>query len=200
MRGQRWLCSLQSRRRSAMERGLHARPRPASLSPAMDEGTTHRLADGTLVRTRPLRPDDREKLRNGFARLSPESKYRRFFSAPATLSEASLDYLTTTDGRDHVAIGAELARRGGRHELRHRDRPLRPPAGGPGDGRGGGGRDRRDAAPRGRAPAAPRAHQGGARARRDHLRLPRAAGERAGEVAAARPRRARPRRTSRTAC
>jgi ribosomal protein S18 acetylase RimI-like enzyme len=78
----------------------------------MDEGTTHRLADGTLVRTRPLRPDDREKLRNGFARLSPESKYRRFFSAPASLSEASLTYLTTTDGQNHVAIGAERAEEG----------------------------------------------------------------------------------------
>jgi len=78
----------------------------------MDDGTTHRLPDGTLVRTRPLRPDDREKLRNGFARLSPQSKYRRFFSMPATLSEASLTYLTTTDGQNHVAIGAELGEEG----------------------------------------------------------------------------------------
>jgi GNAT superfamily N-acetyltransferase len=78
----------------------------------MDEGTTHRLADGTLVRTRAIRPDDRDKLRNGFARLSPESKYRRFFSAPETLSEAMLDYLTHTDGQDHVAIGAELGEAG----------------------------------------------------------------------------------------
>src|SRR4029450_3658992 len=78
----------------------------------MDDGTTHRLPDGTLVRTRPLRPDDREKLRNGFARLSPQSKYRRFFSVPATLSEASLTYLTTTDGQNHVAIGAELGAEG----------------------------------------------------------------------------------------
>jgi ribosomal protein S18 acetylase RimI-like enzyme len=75
----------------------------------MDEATSHRLADGTLIRVRELRPSDREKLRNGFARLSPESKYRRFFSVPATLSERSLDYLTSTDGRNHVAIGAELA-------------------------------------------------------------------------------------------
>jgi ribosomal protein S18 acetylase RimI-like enzyme len=78
----------------------------------MDDGTTHRLPDGTLVRTRPLRPDDREKLRNGFARLSPQSKYRRFFSVPPTLSEASLTYLTTTDGQNHVAIGAELGAEG----------------------------------------------------------------------------------------
>ena len=74
----------------------------------MDEGTTHRLADGTQISTRQVRPDVREKLRNGFARLSAESKYRRFFAAPETLSEATLDYLTITDGHDHVAIGAEL--------------------------------------------------------------------------------------------
>src|SRR4030095_1027137 len=78
----------------------------------MDDGTTHRLPDGTLVRTRPLRPDDREKLRNGFARRASPSKFRRFSSAPATLSEASLTYLTTTDGQNHVAIGAELGAEG----------------------------------------------------------------------------------------
>src|SRR4029450_10052513 len=78
----------------------------------MDDGTTHRLPDGTLVRTRPLRPDDREKLRNGFARLSPQSKYRRFFSVPPTLSEASLPSLTTREGQNHAAIGAELGAEG----------------------------------------------------------------------------------------
>src|SRR5262245_2158143 len=74
----------------------------------MDAGTMHRLADGTQIRTRQVRPDDREQLRTGFARLSAESKYRRFFAVPETLSEATLDYLTITDGHDHVAIGAEL--------------------------------------------------------------------------------------------
>ena len=94
------------------QRGLHGLPRPVRLGPGMAEETTHRLADGTKIRTRPLRPDDREKLRNGFARMSPESKYRRFFAAPATLSERTLDYLTRTDGWNHVAIGAELADEG----------------------------------------------------------------------------------------
>src|SRR5262249_61582715 len=75
----------------------------------MDEGTTQGPADGPGSHPRPLRPDDREKLRNRFARMSSESKYRRFFAAPATLSEATLDYLTRTDGWNHVAIGAELA-------------------------------------------------------------------------------------------
>jgi GNAT superfamily N-acetyltransferase len=91
---------------------LHGLPRPVRLGPGMAEETTHRLADGTKIRTRPLRPDDREKLRNGFARMSPESKYRRFFAAPATLSERTLDYLTHTDGWNHVAVGAELADEG----------------------------------------------------------------------------------------
>lgn len=71
--------------------------------------TTHRLADGTLVRIRPIRRDDRDRLRNGFARLSAESKYRRFLAAPAALSDSMLDYLTGTDGWNHVALGAELA-------------------------------------------------------------------------------------------
>jgi GNAT superfamily N-acetyltransferase len=74
-----------------------------------DQATVHRLADGTRVRTRPIGPADREKLRNGFLRLSPESKYRRFFAAPATLTDDMLRHLTATDGWNHVAIGAELA-------------------------------------------------------------------------------------------
>ena len=77
--------------------------------PELPVPTTHRLADGTLVRIRAVGRDDRERLRNGFARLSAESKYRRFLAAPATLSESTLDYLTGTDGWNHLAIGAELA-------------------------------------------------------------------------------------------
>jgi GNAT superfamily N-acetyltransferase len=79
---------------------------------ARTRGRTHKLRDGTLIRTALLRPEDREKLRNGFARLSPESRYRRFFSIVDTLSEATLDRLTHTDGVNHVAVGAELAGRG----------------------------------------------------------------------------------------
>ena len=78
-------------------------------APELPVPTTHRLADGTLVRIRAVGRDDRERLRNGFARLSAESKYRRFLAAPATLSESTLDYLTGTDGWNHLAIGAELA-------------------------------------------------------------------------------------------
>jgi ribosomal protein S18 acetylase RimI-like enzyme len=85
----------------------HGRRRPEPPAPM-----TQRLADGTLVRIRPVGPGDRERLRNGFARLSPESKYRRFLAAPATLSESALDYLTETDGWNHLALGAVLAEEG----------------------------------------------------------------------------------------
>ena len=78
-------------------------------APELPVPTTHRLSDGTLVRIRPVTRDDRDRLRNGFARLSAESKYRRFLAAPATLSESTLDYLTGTDGWNHLALGAELA-------------------------------------------------------------------------------------------
>jgi GNAT superfamily N-acetyltransferase len=64
------------------------------------------LSDGTAVRLRLIRPDDKERIREGFARLSPTSRYRRFFSAKQTLTDAELRYLTEIDGINHVAIGA----------------------------------------------------------------------------------------------
>ncbi|GIW41628.1 MAG: hypothetical protein KatS3mg076_2205 [Candidatus Binatia bacterium] len=65
------------------------------------------LADGTPVRFRLLVPEDREALRAGFERLSPESRYRRFFSPMPRLSEKFLDYLTRTDNENHLAVVAE---------------------------------------------------------------------------------------------
>jgi GNAT superfamily N-acetyltransferase len=67
----------------------------------------HRLRDGTQVQLRLIGPAEREILRRGFERLSPESRYRRFFTAMPKLPEAVLDRLAATDGWNHVAIGAE---------------------------------------------------------------------------------------------
>ena len=72
-----------------------------------DYEETRRLADGTPVRMRLLRPDDRAKLLAGFDRLSDESRYARFFTAMPRLSDATLDRLLATDGWNHVAIAAE---------------------------------------------------------------------------------------------
>jgi len=70
------------------------------------------LRDGTLVLLRLLRPTDKELLRVGFERLSPESRYARFFTPKAALSDDELRYLTEVDHENHVAIGAASERDG----------------------------------------------------------------------------------------
>jgi len=67
---------------------------------------SHTLGDGTRVVLRHIRPDDAPELARDFERLSPESRYRRFFGGMTHLSEAALRYLTEVDGKDHVAIVA----------------------------------------------------------------------------------------------
>jgi GNAT superfamily N-acetyltransferase len=66
----------------------------------------HVLRDGTKVTLRPIRPADGEGLRAAFAKLSPESRYRRFFAGVPELSDAMVRYLTEVDGENHVAIVA----------------------------------------------------------------------------------------------
>lgn len=69
----------------------------------------YRLADGTQVVLRPIRPDDKGWLRDAFGRLSPESARFRFLAPKAKLSSSELRYLTEIDGDDHVAVLAVLA-------------------------------------------------------------------------------------------
>ena len=61
------------------------------------------LKDGTRVLFRPIAPEDKEALRAGFARLSPESRYRRFFRHLDHLSDEQLRYLTEVDSVNHFA-------------------------------------------------------------------------------------------------
>jgi RimJ/RimL family protein N-acetyltransferase len=63
-----------------------------------------RLKNGEEVLIRPIRPEDGQGLREGFERLSPESRYRRFFTLSPTLSNAQLRYLTEVDHRSHEAL------------------------------------------------------------------------------------------------
>src|SRR5256885_9592056 len=55
---------------------------------------------------RPVRTDDKRRLMQAFERLSPETRYRRFFSPIEKLSEQDLRYLTEVDHHDHEAIVA----------------------------------------------------------------------------------------------
>lgn len=64
------------------------------------------LPDGSAVTLRPIAASDREALRAGFDRLSPESRYRRFFTPMPTLSNRDLDYLVNVDHRNHEALVA----------------------------------------------------------------------------------------------
>lgn len=62
--------------------------------------------DGGRVVIRALRPDDGPAIAAGFERLSPRSRFMRFFSAMPRLSPTVLGLLTAVDGVDHVAIAA----------------------------------------------------------------------------------------------
>ena len=55
---------------------------------------------------RPIEPSDKQALAKAFSRLSPESRYRRFFSPRSALSESELRYLTEVDHHDHEALVA----------------------------------------------------------------------------------------------
>ena len=62
------------------------------------------LRDGTAVCARAIRPDDKERLRAAFARLSPRSVYQRFFHPRTELTSNDLRRLTEIDFRDHVGL------------------------------------------------------------------------------------------------
>ena len=68
--------------------------------------SVERLRTGEEILIRPIRAEDRDELAAGMERLSPESRYRRFFLPTAGLSPAALDYLTEVDHHDHEALVA----------------------------------------------------------------------------------------------
>jgi len=65
-----------------------------------------RTRDGAELVIRPIQPDDKRLIAEGFERLSPESRYRRFFRPLDRLTERDLAYLTEIDHTDHEALAA----------------------------------------------------------------------------------------------
>jgi GNAT superfamily N-acetyltransferase len=63
------------------------------------------LHDGERIVLRPIIPEDKDLLREGFNRMSEESRYRRFMGVKE-LSEKDLAYLTEIDYVDHFALVA----------------------------------------------------------------------------------------------
>jgi RimJ/RimL family protein N-acetyltransferase len=64
------------------------------------------VPDVRTVTQRPIRPDDAERLARLIARLSPTSRYRRFFSPVASLPRAALHRFTIVDHDRREAIVA----------------------------------------------------------------------------------------------
>jgi GNAT superfamily N-acetyltransferase len=64
--------------------------------------------DGTVVQLRRLRRNERELVARFFARLSEESRRRRFPQPMPRLPEAMLRRLLEVDSRRHVAMMAEV--------------------------------------------------------------------------------------------
>jgi GNAT superfamily N-acetyltransferase len=79
-----------------------------SSTPSTDEllvlGAPVVLRDGSHVRVRQGHRSDRDLLLQGFERLSPESRYRRFLAPTPELTEGMVRYLTEIDHHDHEAM------------------------------------------------------------------------------------------------
>jgi acetyltransferase len=68
------------------------------------EGQLVELRDGTRALIRPIGPDDRDRLKEGFESASPESIFLRFLAPQPRLSGSQLDYLTAIDHVRHEAL------------------------------------------------------------------------------------------------
>lgn len=98
----------------------------ATLRAPIEDIVVHSaLNDGTLVSLRAITPADEERIRDGIARLSAESRYLRFFSPAPVLPDAVVRRLADVDGHDHIGWGAlcaecpDLAAIGAVHAVRH---------------------------------------------------------------------------------
>jgi GNAT superfamily N-acetyltransferase len=81
----------------------HAQP---MIEPPSDTVTIS-LSTGERVTLRPIRPDDASRLQALTQRLSPESRYRRFFSHRQTLPAAEAAHFAQVDAHTRLAIVAE---------------------------------------------------------------------------------------------
>ncbi len=84
-------------------------------------------ADGTRLRLRQIGPGDRDGLAALFARLTPESRRRRYLSPKPELTPRELAYFSDIDHVGHEAIAAVDPRDGSivgvARYVRHADRP-----------------------------------------------------------------------------
>ncbi|GGD90382.1 hypothetical protein GCM10011515_07470 [Tsuneonella deserti] len=65
-----------------------------------------RLEDGSAVCIRTIEPEDEARMRAGIAKMSPRSRYLRFFTGLNTPPDSVIDRLIAADGYRHIAWGA----------------------------------------------------------------------------------------------
>jgi GNAT superfamily N-acetyltransferase len=82
---------------------------PLLATPSAFDGTLNLTArDGTAVRLRRLRRDERNLVAGFYEGLSDDSKYQRFLQPMPRLPKAYLDRLVDVDGHHHVAVVATV--------------------------------------------------------------------------------------------
>jgi protein lysine acetyltransferase len=81
------------------------------IAPCAQVGT-ETLLDGTVIRIEPLRRGDDSAVTGLFARLTPESRLRRFLSPKSTLSEPEVAALTDVGRAERAAMTAVDVRDG----------------------------------------------------------------------------------------
>lgn len=83
---------------------------PGPVSEDFDDRVIHtRLEDGRAICIRAVRPDDEERLREGVALMSDQSRYLRFFTPAPTVPDHVIERLVDVDGHRHLAWGAILS-------------------------------------------------------------------------------------------
>lgn len=100
---------------------------PAIVVAPCARARTELLPDGRLVRIEPLRRGDRSAVTGLFARLSAESRLRRFLSPKSSLSEREVTFLADVGHIERAAMAAVDVRDGSilgiARYVQHHDRP-----------------------------------------------------------------------------
>lgn len=65
-----------------------------------------RLTGGLPICIRRVQLEDEQRLKDGIALLTPQSRYFRFFSGMREAPQRVIDALASADGHDHIAWGA----------------------------------------------------------------------------------------------
>lgn len=76
------------------------------ITPQLPPVFKYILDDGTPIMTRPVRPEDAPRLKEGFAKLSQLARRRRFVDPPDVITDEYAQKLVNLDQVNHAAWGA----------------------------------------------------------------------------------------------